>query len=87
MEKGKIIKDQARFFSKTPFHAVRLENPIMVMANEVEPVTGAKICLQKIAQQSGVQILERVRSRLIEKMNVEYTQAYNRFYVEGRIQA
>jgi len=83
MEKGKMIKDQARFFSKTPFHAVRQENPVMVMANEVEPVTGAQICLKKIAQQSGALILERVRSRLIEKINVDYTRAYNRFYIEG----
>ena len=83
MENGKIVKDQARFFSKTPFHAVRLENPVMVMANEVEPVAGAKICLQKIAQQSGAQIMERVKTRLIEKSNVDFTRAYNQFYVEG----
>ena len=50
-----------------------MENPLMVMANEVEPVTGAKTCLQKIAQQSGAQIVERVRTRLIEKINVDYT--------------
>ena len=83
MEKGKIVKDQARFYSKIPFHSIRLENPVMVMANEVEPVTQAQICLQKIAQKSRAQILERVKSRIIEKGNVDYTQAYNKFYIEG----
>lgn len=83
MEDGRMVKNQARFFSKTPFHAIRLENPIVVMANEVEPVTPAQICLRKIAQKSRSQIFELVRSRLIEKINVDYTQAYNRFYVEG----
>lgn len=79
----RMFKDQKRFHSHTPFHTVRIENPVLVMANEVEPVVEAEICLKKIAQRSGPQIRERVKSRLIEKMNVDYAQAYNRFFIDG----
>lgn len=83
MEGCKMFKDQARFYTRTPFHAVRLENPILVMANEVEPVREAEICLKKIAQTSRDRIWSHVRARLVEKMNVTYTRDYNRFFIEG----
>lgn len=79
----KIFKDQSRFFIRSDFHTVRTENPIMVMANEVEPVTSAEICLKKIAQKSGRQIQELVTDRLIEKMNVDFSHAYNTHFIEG----
>ena len=83
IENNRMVKDQTRFFTSAPFHAIRLENPVLVMANEVEPVVQAEICLKKIAQKSRRQILARVNSRLVEKMNVDYSKAYNQFYIEG----
>ncbi|MCG8635207.1 MAG: alpha/beta fold hydrolase [Desulfobacterales bacterium] len=83
IEGKRMFKDQTRFYKNSPFHSVRLENPVLVMANEVEPITEAEICLKKIAQKSKRQILERVRSRLIEKMNVDFSLAYSRFYIDG----
>jgi esterase/lipase/1-acyl-sn-glycerol-3-phosphate acyltransferase len=79
----RFFKDQARFFAKSDFHAIRMENPIVVMANEVEPVTAAEICLKKIAQKSGEKIYELVKGRLREKMNVDFSLAYNTHYIEG----
>jgi len=78
-----FYKDQTRFFTQSDFHSIRTENPILVMANEVEPVTAAEICLKKIAQKSRRQIQELVKGRLIEKMNVDFTLAYNTHYIEG----
>lgn len=71
MDGERFFKDQTRFYKVSEFHAVRMENPILVMANEVEPVESAQICLKKIAQKPWRQIRERVRSRIIEKMNVD----------------
>ncbi len=79
----RFFKDQARFFIRSDFHTIRMKNPIVVMANEVEPVTAAEICLKKIAQKSGRQIQELVKGRLTEKMNVDYSHAYNTYYIEG----
>jgi len=79
----RVIKDQTRFFTRSGFHTIRMENPILVMANEMEPVTEAEICLKKIAQKSRSQIQELVKSRITEKMNVDFTKDYNTYYIEG----
>jgi len=79
----RFFKDQTRFFIHSDFHAIRTENPVLVMANEVEPVTAAEICLKKIAQKSGSRIRELVKGRLREKMNVDFSLAYNTHYIEG----
>ncbi len=76
----RFFKDQTRFYNLSEFHAIRMENPILVMANEVEPVEAAQVCLKKIAQKSRHQIRERVGSRIIEKMNMDFTEDYAAFF-------
>lgn len=83
MDKNRFFKDQTTFYKAFEFHAIRMENPILVMANEVEPVEAAQICLKKIAQKSHRQIWERIRSRIIEKMNVDFTADYADFFSPG----
>ena len=78
----RFFKDQARFFIRSDFHTIRTENPILVMANEVEPVIAVEICLKKIAQKSGRQIQELVKNRLMKKMNVDFSNSYNTHYIE-----
>jgi esterase/lipase/1-acyl-sn-glycerol-3-phosphate acyltransferase len=79
----RFFKDQTRFYNLSKFHAIRMENPILVMANEVEPVEPAQICLKKIAQMPRRHIRERVRSRIIEKMNMDFTADYAAFFRPG----
>jgi esterase/lipase/1-acyl-sn-glycerol-3-phosphate acyltransferase len=80
MDGNRFFKDQTRFYKVSEFHAVRMENPVLVMANEVEPVEAAQICLKKIAQKPWHQIRERVRSRILEKMNVDFTADYAAYF-------
>ena len=80
---NRFFKNQARFFQHSDFHSIRMENPILVMANEVEPVPGAEIILKKIAQKSGCGIRELVKNRLTEKMNMDFSSAYNSHYIKG----
>ncbi len=78
-----FFKDHARFYTRSAFHAIRMENPILVMANEVEPVVAAEIILKKIAQKSNRLIQHLVKNRLIEKMNLDFTRAYDQYYIQG----
>ncbi|MFO7988020.1 MAG: alpha/beta fold hydrolase [Desulfotignum sp.] len=80
MDGNRFFKDQTQFYRISEFHAIRMENPILVMINEVEPVAAAQVCLKKIAQKSRRQILERVRSRIVEKMNMDFTADYAAFF-------
>jgi 1-acyl-sn-glycerol-3-phosphate acyltransferase len=77
MDGNRFFKDQTRFYRVSEFHAIRMENPILVMANEVEPVEAVQVCLKKIAQKSRGQIRELVRSRIIEKMNMRFSNLMN----------
>ncbi|MCF8092158.1 MAG: alpha/beta fold hydrolase [Desulfotignum sp.] len=83
MDGNRFFKDQTRFYKLSDFHAIRMENPILVMANEVEPVEQAQICLKKIAQKPYIQIRQLVKSRIIEKMNMDFTADYAAHYIAG----
>jgi esterase/lipase/1-acyl-sn-glycerol-3-phosphate acyltransferase len=80
MNGNRFFKDQVQFYRRSEFHAIRMENPILVMANEVEPVEAVQVCLKKIAQKSRRQIRELVRSRIVEKMNIDFTADYAAFF-------
>ncbi len=83
MEGDRFFKDHTRFYKISAFHAIRMENPILVMANEVEPVTEAETCLKKIAQKSFPQIRQLVKTRIIEKMHMDFTADYAAHYIAG----
>jgi len=80
---GKIFKDQTKFITKSNFHTIRIENPILVMANEVEPVKEVEEFLKKVAQKSNDEILGLVKDRIIEKIEKDFSQDYNDHYIEG----
>ncbi|MCP3874416.1 MAG: alpha/beta fold hydrolase [Desulfobacteraceae bacterium] len=79
---GKIFKDQTRFMIKSDFHTIRIENPILVMANEVEPVKEVEDYLKKIAQKPYGEIIRKVKNRINEKIEVDFAQDYNTYYLE-----
>lgn len=79
---NKIFKDQTRFFIQSNFHTIRIENPIMVVANEVEPVGVAEAFLKQTAQKSKDEIKNLVRRKIIEKIEIDYTRDYSSFYNE-----
>ena len=80
---GKIFKDQTRFFLQSNFHTIRIDNPICVIANEVEPVREVEAKLKKIAQKSYDEIIFDVRDKLIEKSHVDFSYDYNKYYIES----
>ncbi|MCK5837749.1 MAG: alpha/beta fold hydrolase, partial [Desulfobacula sp.] len=79
----KLIKDQTKFVTPSNFHTIRMENPILVMANEVEPVSGVENFLKQVAQTSRDEIISRVKDQIIEKMDKAFLQDYNDHYIEG----
>jgi len=82
LKNGKIFKDQTRFITKSNFHTIRVENPILVMANEVEPVRTVENLLKKIAQKSYDDILSLVKNKILEKINVDFSKDYNDHFKE-----
>ncbi|MBU1194696.1 MAG: alpha/beta fold hydrolase [Proteobacteria bacterium] len=82
IENNRIFKDQTRFVTPSDFHTIRIENPILVMANEVEPLRDVEKFLKQTAQKSRNEILSLVKDTIMEKIEVDFSNDYNDFYIE-----
>ncbi len=83
IKNSKMFKDQTKFITKSNFHTVRIDNPVLVMANEVEPLKGVESYLKKLAQKSFEEIKQDVKNKILEKIQIDFTKDYNDFYIEG----
>jgi esterase/lipase len=78
-----LIKDPSRFTSPFRFHHVRIDNPVAVMANEVEPLTLLQRHLRRFAWQPDFLLKRKVVTHLLEKAVFDFEKDYKTYYVEG----
>ena len=83
IEGDRLFKDHTRFVNKEEFHAIRMENPIRVMANEVEPLQRVEDLLKSVARMTEEEVDGEIRGRIKENMAVEFSRDYGRYYIEG----
>ena len=82
--KGKrIIKNKSRIASVLEFHSSRLENPIAISANEVEPLKLLQKCIKKLSRKSKNKIQKMVVEKVKERSLLQYHEDYENFYVKG----
>jgi esterase/lipase/1-acyl-sn-glycerol-3-phosphate acyltransferase len=79
----KLIKNHATFTSAYDFHRARIDNPIDVFANAVEPLTVLQRTVRQIAWQPGFWIRRKIAQYLMEQAVAEYQRDYRRYFVEG----
>ena len=79
-----LIKDRSKFTSPIDFHRVRIDNPLDVMANAVEPLKDLQRILRKIAWTPHFWIRRKTAGHLIRRAHREFEQDYRRYYVEAR---
>jgi esterase/lipase/1-acyl-sn-glycerol-3-phosphate acyltransferase len=80
---NQLIKDAAKFSSPYDFHRARIDNPIDVMANAVEPLTQLQRDIRLIALQPGFWIKRKIVRQLMQQAVREYESDYKEFYTEG----
>jgi len=80
---GFISKDNSKFLSKPDFHQVRFENPVSVMANEVEPIDSIRPHLYRLALDTNFNIRRRIAFHLLSKGIESFDLDYEKFYVSG----
>ncbi|MCF6248669.1 MAG: 1-acyl-sn-glycerol-3-phosphate acyltransferase, partial [Desulfobacula sp.] len=83
IKNGRMFKDQARFLNTANFHTIRIENPILVMANEVEPVCEAEDGIKQIAHHSEAKIRSLVKHKIEEKVQIDFSTDYDRYFIDG----
>ena len=78
-----LVKDSSKFSSRYDFHRARIDNPIEVMANAVEPLTDLQHSVNRLASQPRFWIKRKVANYLKEQAVVEFKKDYEEFKVEG----
>ena len=78
-----LVKDPSKFSSPYDFHRTRIDNPIEVMANAVEPLTDLQQAINRIATQPGFWIKRKVINYLQDQALIEFKKDYEDFKVDG----
>jgi esterase/lipase/1-acyl-sn-glycerol-3-phosphate acyltransferase len=80
---GRYFRDRASFARAYRFHRARIENPLDVMANAVEPLRPFQRRVRRCAYLPAFWIRRRVRERLAAEALAEFQADYREFQIEG----
>jgi esterase/lipase/1-acyl-sn-glycerol-3-phosphate acyltransferase len=89
IEKGVISREDnwitidSDFSEESDFHRVRVDNPVVVSANEIEPLTRLQEKLRRVALEHKLRIKYNIKEYLIKKARFDFEKAYARFAIEG----
>ena len=76
---GKIYKNHERLEAPSVFHTVRIDNPVSVIANEVEPLTQLQALLSDLAVKSPADIIQLLVYRIEDRQFTQYVEDFKRF--------
>lgn len=72
----RLFKRQEKFEADIGFQGVRMNNPLYVVANEIEPLQDIVIFIKSIAEKSIEDIDQQIRHGLVEKTLNDYDRDY-----------
>ncbi|MCK5101067.1 MAG: alpha/beta fold hydrolase, partial [Desulfobacteraceae bacterium] len=81
--KDKIHINSAKINSPHNFHNVRIENPIYVMANEIEPLKEVGESIKRVTEMEPEKVRKLIRDYLVEKTKTDYLKTYKQYYTKG----
>ncbi len=82
-EGNTLIRESSVFSAPFEFHRMRIDNPISVMANEVEPLASLQNALRRLAWQPAFRIKQKVLNWLEARELGDFGKDYKAFYIEG----
>jgi len=77
-----MVKDRSKFISAFDFHRIRIDNPVAVVANEVEPLKPLQRRVRRMAWIPSFWVRRRIAGYLMKKATEEFHRDYKKFYVE-----
>ena len=80
---GFLHKNTKRLTHPFAFHRIRSENPVRVMANEIEPLKTLQRCLRRIAWQPNFVTRRRVARLLQKEAETAFENDYATYRLEG----
>lgn len=82
-ENGQLVLDSQRLNAGNEFHRARIDNPVAVMANEVEPLSSLQRSIRRLAWTPGFLLRRKIAMRLLKKDFREFEDDYRQYYVAG----
>jgi esterase/lipase/1-acyl-sn-glycerol-3-phosphate acyltransferase len=79
----KLVKNHSRLGDPFEFHRARIDNPLWVIANEIEPLKSLQRCIRRIAWQPAFWTRRKIARFLRHQAMREFHQDYEAFYREG----
>lgn len=80
-QRGKVlVKKRSKLTTPFDFHRIRIDNPIAVMANAIEPLTGLQRNISSLSWLPDRLARRRIRKYLLDKALSEYSEDYTTFY-------
>ncbi len=79
----KLIKDSSKFSSPYDFHRARIDNPVEVVANAVEPLTALQRFIRRLAWLPGFWLKRKIAKHFLRKASSEYEEDYKTYFIEG----
>ncbi len=83
LKKGMIVKNHKRFSKKYDFHAIRQDNIIEVLRNEIEPLRELISALDRLMLLPAGFIRQRIRGHFIELEKQLFERDYEQYYIKG----
>lgn len=80
---GNLYRDATRLSSPYDFHRVRIDNPIAVMANAMEPLKLVQKQIRRVALLPGFMVRRKLVKVLLKQELASFDADYDRFYQEG----
>ncbi len=84
---GLWYKNVKRLTRPFDIHRIRRDNPVRVMANEIEPLKALQRCLRRIAWQPHGVTRRRLANRLLKQAEDAFEQDYAAYRIEGESKA
>ena len=82
-EGAELVKDPSMFSSPYDFHRARIDNPLEVMANAVEPLEDVQRIVRRSAWTPTFWMKRRITAGLIRRARNEFLQDYHEHFIEG----
>ena len=78
-----IRRDPSKLGAFLDFHRARLDNPVAVMANEVEPLTDLQKKIRRLSRRPGFWLRRQVAGYLRQSAQQTFETDYHDYFVEG----
>ncbi len=78
-----LLKDSSKLKSFFDFHRARIDNPIAVIANEVEPLFLLQKKISRLAWYPDFLIRRKVVKTLLEKAIIDFKKDYDHFFTDA----